>query len=385
MPQRYYQLFDDVPPPGSWELSDPTDPRGQQLKNPWMFIQGEPLPADTRLKVPLLCPGTPLDFTLAGAGMAPVIHAKGASLLAQLAPEDVQLLAVQVASRTEPYFLVNATRIIRCIDDQACAQVVHWKPEDGWPLKTGMYREVHGLRIDVAPVGEAQVFRPWGWTSALIVSEAVKQGLERAGLTGMQFREVTGPSARGSEEHERNRKLRELREQVHAAREAFWRTLGRLEEDMILPLGGGSQPARRYVWRVIHRPQGRTLLVTEGLSGYSAGGVELAAGIGLELAMELDEVLTNAERSWPLRLLERVGDEVAGHEPVRERLKTESLSLEVSGSGLPRRLLTPEGQLRVVLGEESSRLPRSFTLPTGQAQLITVRVGSPRNSRSLGP
>ena len=373
MPLRYFQLI-DAPLPGAWELGDPTDSRGQEMKNPWRFIQGEPLQADAPLKIPLSCPGTPLDFTLAGVGVAPVIHAKGAVLFAQLAPEDVQLVAVQVASRPEPYFLVNATRIIRCIDDQASAQVQHWKAEDGLPQKTGMYRDVHGMRIDLTPVGQTQVFRTWGWTSALIVSEAVKEAFERAGLTGLAFREVTGPSARGSEEHERHRKLRELREQTTSACEAFWRTLGRLEEDIIISMGGGSGPERRYVWRVIHRPQGRTLLVTEGLSGYFVGGVELSAGFGLELALETDEALTNAERSWPLRLLERVGDEVAGHEPVRERLKTGSLSLEVSGSGLPERLVTPEGQVGVVLGGQSSTLPGHFTLPTGPVQLITVQV-----------
>lgn len=55
--------------------------------------------------------------------------------------------------------------------------------------------------------------------------------------------------------------------QTDAAREAFWRTLGKLDEEVILPIVVGvGWPARRQVWRVIHRPEGRTLLATDGLS-----------------------------------------------------------------------------------------------------------------------
>ena len=47
-----------------------------------------------------------------------------------------------------------------------------------------------GLRIDPTKVGDAHLFRPWGWTMVLIVSEKLKQALEREGLTGTRFTEV---------------------------------------------------------------------------------------------------------------------------------------------------------------------------------------------------
>jgi hypothetical protein len=34
------------------------------------------------------------------------------------------------------------------------------------------------------------VFRTWGWDLALIVSEDLKQALERQGVTGVKFTEV---------------------------------------------------------------------------------------------------------------------------------------------------------------------------------------------------
>lgn len=61
------------------------------------------------------------------------------------------------------------------------------------------------MRIDPAKVGNAGVFRTWGWTVALIVSEKIKEALERAGVSGMRFKDVTRPSAPGMGERDPNR------------------------------------------------------------------------------------------------------------------------------------------------------------------------------------
>jgi len=49
------------------------------------------------------------------------------------------------------------------------------------------------MRIDTAQVGNAKVFRPWGWSIALIVSEDIKQALERIKATGVKFAPVKLP------------------------------------------------------------------------------------------------------------------------------------------------------------------------------------------------
>jgi hypothetical protein len=46
------------------------------------------------------------------------------------------------------------------------------------------------MRIDPAKVGDAQIFRPWGWDVALIVAENLKQAIETKGLSGARFIEV---------------------------------------------------------------------------------------------------------------------------------------------------------------------------------------------------
>jgi hypothetical protein len=378
MPRRFFQLTEDVDVPGRWELDAPVDSTGQELGT-WLFLGGEPVELEGPLQVAVVQPSKPLDFSLADGGSLPIVHSKVADILARMAPQDVQLLAVKVESRPEPYFLVNVTRIEKCIDDEASEEVVYWTPKDGLPEKIGTYFSVSGMRIDPTKVGDARVFRTWGWHIALIVSEDLKQALESLGATGMKFVEVTGPSSRSDQERAREQKFREAWQQVDTAREAAWRTLGTLEQEVIIPVVvGGTWPSRRQAWRVIHRPGGHTLLVTDGLSDPFHGQAEPSTGLGLELALETSELLEDVEKSWPLLLLERVADEVAEHEQVRERVKAGLFSMEVSGSGMPKALVTEEGRVAVLLGMSSRTLPGHFTLPAGEVRLVTVKALLPR-------
>ena len=313
MTMRYFKLSDDMSLQGRWLLRDPTDSQGQKVDDPWQFKAGGSVAIEERLKIPIYHPGSLLDFTLTDVGGAPVVHKRVASIFAELAPDDVQVIPVDVDVLLEPYCILVATRLIRCIDDNASEEVRYWKPEDGRPEKVGKYRAVYGMRIDPTKVGDAKVFRTWGWTGALIVSEDLKEALEYAGVTGCQFKEVTGPSAISPEERERNRRLLALRDETDAAREAFWRTLGRLDEEVIIPIVvGGGWPARRQVWRVIHRAEGRTLVVTDGLSDFFVDRVEPSVGFGLELALETNEPLGDVEKGWPLLLLDTTALGVCG-------------------------------------------------------------------------
>jgi hypothetical protein len=144
------------------------------------------------LKVALFRSGKALDFSLADAGAVPVVQPRVASVFTALAPGDIQTYPIQVEGQSEPYVLVNATRLLDCIDDQASEHVERWIPEDedDQPERAGQYRNVVGMRIDQARVGNARIFRPWGWTLPLVVSEDIKEALERTGATGMKFTEV---------------------------------------------------------------------------------------------------------------------------------------------------------------------------------------------------
>ncbi len=189
MSGRYFDLFEDVYVPGRWYLDDPVDPRGEEV-DLWQFERGMPVDAGRRLKIPLDRPGKPMDFTTTPVGGAPVVHSRVASLFAKWAPRDVQLVPVDVEGQQDEYLVLNVTRVVKCIDDKASAEVQYWQPEDGRPEKAGHYRAVHGMRIDPSKVGDAKVFRPWGWLVVLLVSEDLKEALERIGATGVKFKQV---------------------------------------------------------------------------------------------------------------------------------------------------------------------------------------------------
>jgi len=205
-------------------------------------------------------------------------------------------------------------------------------------------------------------------------SEAIEEALEELGATGPKFKEVTGPSTISADERTRNRKIRELLETAATAREMAWCTLGSLDREVIMPIAmSGSWPGHRQLWRVIRRQAGRTLLVTHGLSDPFIERLEPSVGFGLELALEVDAGVKDISKGWPLLLLDRVADEVAEHEQVRESVKAGLFSMEVSGKGMPKSLVTEEGRVAVLLGVESRTLPSHFSTPYGEVKLVTVK------------
>lgn len=370
---RYFELFDDVYRTDRWELGRLVTSQGETVV-PGDLMNGVPFQAGEGLRISVKFPGPPMDFSHA-AFSVPVVNARLAALLMELAPRDVQFVPVDIDNQSVQHFVLNPLHLLKCIDDQASSEVQYWTEEDGIPEKVGEYSSVSGMRLDVSKIGDAHVFRPWGWASSLIVSEDIKNALERAGFTGVKFEDVTGPGPAESEETPSEQRHLARLKQMDTARDAAWSSLGRLEEAAIIPIipSGPYWPGHRQAWRVIHREAGGTLLVTDGLSDPFIDRDELSPGFGLELAIETGEPLPEVRRSWQLRLLREVADEVAEHESVRKLLHRGLMSMEVSGDAMPETLVTKEGRVAVLLGLESSTLPRRFPTPAGDVLLVTLK------------
>jgi hypothetical protein len=187
MAPRFFDLADDVYVPHRWHLGTPIDSQGRKVHD-WDFTRGAPVHVEGRLKIPIKIGGKPLDFSEAGLGI-PVVHVKVASMLADRAPGDVQIIPADLEGQPDQYLVLVATRLIRCIDEEA-SKVRFWTPEHGVPDKVGQYIAVDRLRIDKRRVGNATVFRPEGWSTTLIVSGEIKSAMERMGATGTRFEEV---------------------------------------------------------------------------------------------------------------------------------------------------------------------------------------------------
>ena len=187
MSQRFFELADDVYIHHRWHLTMPRNSQGLKV-NDSDFWSGTPIHLQERLRIPVEIAGKPLDYTEAGINI-PVVHVRVASLFSELAPEDVQLIPAQVEGQPDQYLILVATRLIRCIDEQA-SRIELWTHEDGVAHKVGQYFSVVDMRIDKSKVGDAQVFRCEGWPGPLIVSEKIKDAMTAMGATGTRFTEV---------------------------------------------------------------------------------------------------------------------------------------------------------------------------------------------------
>ncbi|ATB40027.1 hypothetical protein CYFUS_005475 [Cystobacter fuscus] len=185
---RYFELEDDMRIEGRWHLRHPLDEHGQKI-NPWRFTKSQWLEPQGTIRFPVKPDGLTLDFTVDAFG-TPVVHGRMVQLFERLGIQEVQFLPAQIEGHMGPFFILNTLRTIRCIDDARCEEVQYWKPEDGQPEKVGRYRVVAGMRIDPLKVGDARIFRTWGFSLGLIISEDLKQAMEAEGLTGTRFVEV---------------------------------------------------------------------------------------------------------------------------------------------------------------------------------------------------
>ncbi|MFY0570620.1 imm11 family protein [Archangium lansingense] len=183
-------MTDNMRIPGRWQLQQlDIDDRGQPM-DPWQYDRGERLELEGVQLIGVGHPGIALEFSSTELAI-PVVSGRVVSIFERLGLlDEVQFIPARVEGQSEPYFILNTLRIIRCIDDSRCEEVLYWQPEDERPDKLGKYRNVVGLKVDPAKVGGANIFRPWGWTVALIVSERVKLAMEADGITGPKFIEA---------------------------------------------------------------------------------------------------------------------------------------------------------------------------------------------------
>jgi hypothetical protein len=186
---RYFRLRDDMKIPGRWALGAPLNTKGREI-DPWQFEKGRVLEFEFTPRFPVLARGVPLEFSSAAFGL-PLVHLRFVQIFERLdSRHEVQFIPAHIEGFSEPYFILNALRTLRCIDEARSEEIEHWKPEHGKPQRVGEYRSVHGLKIDSAKIEDADIFRTWGWSVALIVSENLKQVLEGERITGPKFTAV---------------------------------------------------------------------------------------------------------------------------------------------------------------------------------------------------
>ncbi|WP_208752639.1 imm11 family protein [Corallococcus carmarthensis] len=185
----YWVRLGDVP---QWLIETPTRCSGEVFDEPWMFADGRVLEGPGCMKALIATPGKRRAFVFSVIERAPIVSHAIASVFRALAPDDVQLFPVMVEGEADPFFVVNATKVVDCIDEARCREVHHDDEDAPSPEDEGEYRWIYGLRIDPSKTEGAHVFRLKKFKTAFIVSEDIKNALEGVGNLGVSFERVTG-------------------------------------------------------------------------------------------------------------------------------------------------------------------------------------------------
>lgn len=178
----------DVP---RWLVETPTRTSGEEFDEPWMFTDGCVLTDPGSINSQISHPGTKREFVFGGVERTPIVSEALANVFRTLAPDDVQLFPVSIEGEPERYFVVNAIRVVDAIDEARCREVHHYDEDEPSPDYPGEYNWIYGLRIDPSKTEGAHVFRLKKFKIAFIVSEDIKNELERVGNLGVSFERVT--------------------------------------------------------------------------------------------------------------------------------------------------------------------------------------------------
>jgi hypothetical protein len=195
MERHYYRMSNEEYVPERWYLKDPVSPTGAKLFAPWGFRALDQLQDIGPLSIPVKQEGRLLDIDFTLGSSVLVVSERAAPVFHELALNDVQLIPTEVVGHPGRYFVVNTARIVDCVDAAACRAVRYVTPEHMQPNRIGEYYYIRGLRLDTSKIGDARVFRLERYLLPLIVSEEVKEALERIGAVGGHFERVTGPHA----------------------------------------------------------------------------------------------------------------------------------------------------------------------------------------------
>jgi hypothetical protein len=185
---RYFEVNDDnLRFPDRWFLDEPLTKTGEPIDGR-DFVHGQPYLGPVPVHMPIQQEGRRVPFSLAAFDM-PVVTQEIAQLVDQIAPGEVEIFPVTIASSVAGYSILNVIHREACVDESR-SEILRWKPEDGRPDKVGRYRMLSDLTVDPAKTKNRHIFRVEDYVIILIVSERLKTALEQINDLGIVFRPV---------------------------------------------------------------------------------------------------------------------------------------------------------------------------------------------------
>ena len=133
--------------------------------------------------------GIELDYTETDAYSVPIVSKRLANLLSDYS-DDIQLIPATVEGIKKDYHILNVKYKIECLDEKRSQFQKFEKDNEIRPDLEGHYEAVHLLLIDPCKVYR-NIFRIDKYDIVIIVSELVKNRLEKAKLSGLKFKLVS--------------------------------------------------------------------------------------------------------------------------------------------------------------------------------------------------
>ena len=144
---RVYRLAWDESETDGWLLDDPVDRSGKPLEL-GALARGATLDVDGELFIPLLRSGAPLDLSVAPLQL--VAGERIASLLTELAPQDLQRIPARVQSASGRYDFLHTLSWLDCVDRERTEAWVFVEGEgetrERWPRSRHCWRRGRSSR-----------------------------------------------------------------------------------------------------------------------------------------------------------------------------------------------------------------------------------------------
>lgn len=172
-------VFDDNVKSPYWNLSIDEARFEASGGDIWAFSAGRKSDYLGRVPCRVDHPGLSADFNLDALTTVPIVSARVASLILELAPSNVQLIPADLNAPGE-WSVVNIVSLIDAFDDRnSIASFTDEQPTS--------IRGVMRLIVDPLRTGAQHLFRLSAAPNGIIVSEILMQRCQNAGFSNMKF------------------------------------------------------------------------------------------------------------------------------------------------------------------------------------------------------